>query len=161
MARPQQSLRDWLAAVRTAHLAPKDIPLCRQSTTPSIPSNQLKINLIPLISFLICLRSIPINFFNLISSFVDWIPFHLHSIPSINKEKFIPQLACLLCWLVACGLQPPITPNKRIQLSCSSSFNLLFVNSFRFFKNWKRSEVLPPLPARLSFWLVAVRLCRH
>ena len=50
LARPQQSLRDWLAAVRTAHLAPKDIPLCRQSTTPSIP----------LISFLICLRSIPI-----------------------------------------------------------------------------------------------------
>ena len=110
MARPQQSLRDWLAAVRTAHLAPKDIPLCRQSTTPSIPSNQLKINLIPLISFLICLRSIPINFFNLISSFVDWIPFHLHSIPSINKENSTARCLSLFlagCLRLAAALNPP------------------------------------------------------
>ena len=45
--------------------------------------------------------------------------------------------ACLFFGLVACGLQPPITPQSRTHCPPLSLFSL---NFFRFFKKWRKEE---------------------
>ena len=66
------------------------------------------------------------------------------------------ELARLFCWLVACGLQPPITPNKSTSL-CPSHFSSFLSFWWRFSGPTKERLSWVGLPPR--FGLVGAALC--